>query len=488
MVEQYFDAVLMCFKKHKQTKYFKLLIGFLVCANCTYSSAQQTGAADTISPVIVHNIIITGNQSTKAYIINREVIFHKDDTLNKYTLDAAMERSKENLMNIGLFHSVEMQTFADVNNKVDVHIHVSERWYIFPFPFFELVDRNFNEWWRKRDFSRTNYGIYVSHENFRGRDESLKMQLRLGYSQRLGLFYSIPYINKQQNLGLAFGAFYTRNHEIAYNTINNKLVYVKDEKKYMRKEYYAFVRLSKRKGHNDYYSFFTDYRKNNIADTVVNLNPDYFVNQSNTQQQITLGWSYRHDERDYQTYALIGNMFDLEVLKQGVGIIKNEPQLLTLTSSYRHYWRLRPRWHFASSVRGKLSGQTDAPYFNLRALGYNAEYIRGYEYYVMNGQNYVLFKSNIKFTLVPTKIFTLPLINSGKFNRIPNTFYLNAFFDSGYVRDRQFGSYNFLTNNWQYGYGAGLDYLTYYDLVFRIEYSINRMNERGFFLHFSAPI
>ena len=49
---------------------------------------------------------------------------------------------------------------------VDVMVDVKERWYIFPLPIFELADRNFNEWWKTRDFSRTNYGLSVVQNNF----------------------------------------------------------------------------------------------------------------------------------------------------------------------------------------------------------------------------------------------------------------------------------------------------------------------------------
>ena len=471
----------------RENLFCKIILQILLLLTAD-SSFSESSMDSTNKTVVIRNIIITGNKTTRPHIIKRELIFHEGDTLNKLTLDAALERSRENLMNIGLFHFVEMQIISDVGEFIDIHIHVTERWYIWPIPFFEVVDRNFNEWWEHRDFKRTNYGLYLSHDNFRGRDESLKLQLRLGYSQRLGLFYSIPYINKKQNTGLSVGAYYTRNHEIAYNTINNKLVYVKDPDKYMRNEYYGFARVTMRKGFNKYYSVFTDYRQNNIADTVIDLNKDYFVNHSLMQQQITLGWTYRNDQRDYQTYALRGDVFELEILKQGIGILKNEPKILSITSAYRKYWELSNRWHFASGIRGRLESKIDIPYFNQRALGYGAEFIRGYEYYVINGQNYFLLKSNLKFTVMPTKILMVPLINTPKFNRMPNTFFINAFFDAGYVDDRQFGKFNSLSNQWQYGYGAGLDYLTYYDIVFRVEYSINRMGERAFFLHFSAPI
>ena len=38
------------------------------------------------------------------------------------------------------------------------------------------------------------------------------------------------------------------------------------------------------------------------------------------------------------------------------------------------------------------------------------------------------------------------------------------------------------------GYGVGLDFVTYYDKVIRVEFSTNKLNEFGFFLHFVQPI
>jgi hypothetical protein len=67
-------------------------------------------------------------------------------------------------------------------------------------------------------------------------------------------------------------------------------------------------------------------------------------------------------------------------------------------------------------------------------------------------------------------------------------FYVNAFFDAGYVKDNLYFLENSLNNNWQYSYGLGLDFIGYYDMVFRFEVARNRMNEIGFFFHYFAPI
>jgi len=77
-----------------------------------------------------------------------------------------------------------------------------------------------------------------------------------------------------------------------------------------------------------------------------------------------------------------------------------------------------------------------------------------------------------------------------KFKSLQYAFYLNAFFDMGFA-DQLYPMHelnNQLENSLLIGYGVGLDFVTYYDIVLRIEYSFNRMNEHGFFLHFRAPI
>ncbi len=115
-------------------------------------------------------------------------------------------------------------------------------------------------------------------------------------------------------------------------------------------------------------------------------------------------------------------------------------------------------------------------------------YLRGYEYYVIDGQRFILLKTNLKFRLLAERVVHASFIPLNKFNVIPFAFYMNLYGDAGYVRDRQFSELNPLVNNWQYSGGAGIDFVTYYDLVFRLEFSVNKLGESGFFLHFTAPI
>ena len=55
------------------------------------------------------------------------------------------------------------------------------------------------------------------------------------------------------------------------------------------------------------------------------------------------------------------------------------------------------------------------------------------------------------------------------------------------MMDNQNLEENNLTNTLLFGRGIGIDYITYYDKLLRIEYGINRLGEKGIFLHFTNP-
>lgn len=448
-------------------------------------SSTILNGADT---VIVSNLIITGNKITQMQVITRELMVHEGDTLTVNVLEKALERTRENLMNTTLFNFITINYQKLQQNEIAVIINLAERWYIFPIPIFELVDRNFNEWVKSGDFSRVNYGFYLNWDNFRGMNESLRFQFRWGYSQRIGLFYNIPFINKNQEEGLSFGGAYSRNREVGYDVYDSEQLLFQEDEKFVRKEIYGGIRYSHRTGFYNTSSVSVEYRYNSISDSVAKLNPEYFGQERTVQELITISWNLRRDRRDFKIYPLKGYLLEFDAVKNGIGLLTNEPDLLFLSGTVKYFKPLAKRWYAATSFKAKLSGQSDAPYFNQRGLGFGNEFVRGYEYYIVPGQNYLLNRTSLKFALVPTQVITLPFSILEKFKTIPYAFYLNANFDFSYVKDRQFYYKNPLANNWQYGYGAGIDYVTYYNLVFRVEYSFNKFGENGFFLHFTAPI
>jgi len=119
--------------------------------------------------------------------------------------------------------------------------------------------------------------------------------------------------------------------------------------------------------------------------------------------------------------------------------------------------------------------------------------VRGYELYVLNGQHYLLFKTEQRFKAVDfrlnkvKKIQSKPVINKS-IAYLPINLILKTYFDAAYVWDRQFENMNTLKNKWIFGFGAGLDIVTFNNSVFRVEYSFNRKLENRLYLHFQQAL
>ena len=81
-------------------------------------------------------------------IVLREMLVHEGDTVEQRALYDRMERSRQNLMNTGLFNTVAVVPIYLDQRHAMVEVTVSERWTIWPSPIFQLADPNFNTWWR----------------------------------------------------------------------------------------------------------------------------------------------------------------------------------------------------------------------------------------------------------------------------------------------------------------------------------------------------
>lgn len=434
---------------------------------------------------IINQLNFTGNKITRDRIIQREILFKEGDTLKASEFTVKTEQSRKNLFNTSLFNFVELDTaYAEgSNNRMNVNYDFLERWYIWPVPIFEFADRNLNEWLKKKDWSRLNYGLYLTWNNFRGRRERVIVYARFGYDENYHFKYQIPYINRAQTLGLGFAAGFMQNHEIAYNSENNKEVYFKSESAYPKREIFAYSEIYYRKGiHNQHWGIFgyTDLR---VSDSVLILNPNFSYGNSTENKSINLWYQYRSDYRDYKQYPLNGHYFDFELDKRGLGLIPgSDVNALSLKANVRKYVHMKGRFYWASGLTVKYSPLEDQPYAYMKGLGYKRDYIRGYEYYVIDGQHFALLKNNLKFELVSQRVQEFKFIPSDKFNKLYYAFYLNLFADLGYVIDDRSYRNNPMANELLPGYGIGLDFVTYYDFVFRLEYSFNKKGESGFFI------
>lgn len=439
--------------------------------------------------VIINEIKMLGNTKTKDRIIFRELDIKPGDTLYASREAALLQKNKNKIVNTNLFVTVEFSLLKLDNGRADLFIHLEERWYIFPVPIFELADRNFNEWWyeRGRDLRRTQYGLRLNHKNFRGRNEQLYAVAQFGFTKRFDLSFDAPYIDAAQRYGLNFDISYSDNKNVAYKTEAHKLVYLQDEKA-LRRRFYTSVDLTRRDGFYNFHSLGLRFQYNTIADTIALLNPNYFLNKHTTQRYFQVAYGFVRDLRDVTAYPLHGSRLAFGISKVGL-LPSDDINQAEVVASYSRYTPLGKKFYFNTGLRGKFSLPNRQPYLNTRGLGYGQDFLRGYELYVIDGQSYALSKSTLKRELFKTQKRLDRFMPLKQFRTVPVAMYVNAYFDMGYVTDNTFNpENNRLANTFLYGGGLGLDLVTFYNVVFRIDYSINRSLERGLFIHFVKDI
>jgi outer membrane protein assembly factor BamA len=461
--------------------FFSLLGFFLLFA----SKAQlvESIRLDTTGQKVITDFIFEGNKLTKERIIMREVTLNVGDTLYWSNLQAGIEQSQNNVMNLRLFNFVEMEPIQVDNEHIIILISVQERWYIYPVPIFEIAQTNFNTWWETKELRWLNYGLSVSHSNFRGLNQDLSLTLRFGYTKKYSASWSIPNLNKKQTLGLYLSAGYFENNEIVYNTENNERLFYNNSEDKARQYFQYKAGLSYREDIYLRHYFEVSYFDARVNDTIPIVQPDYFTGGGNTSQFLRASYSIQYDTRDYRRYPLKGMMLFGTVSQDGLGLVNKEGLgLFTTFGGYRQHYKMANRWYLAHNLEGKVNWD-EPPYYLLRGLGYG-NFVRGYEFYVVDGTAYGLFQSNVKFEILKPKSITIPFVPSEKFSKTFVALYANLFFDAGYVEGDRFSATNSLVNEYLYSVGAGLDLVTYYDKVVRVEGSINALGEAAVYVHF----
>ena len=463
---------------------------------CAYASPLQLIASDSTihSPgdsssmryVRIDKLFIIGNKQTKPQIILRELDIAEGDIFYLPDLKTVVENDKYKLINTRLFNSVEIHLLEVDRYLVDIIIEVKERWYTFPIPIFSLADRNFNDWIQNHDakLNRVNYGLRFYQYNLRGRNERIRGIAQFGFTKKFDLSYSIPYINSAQKNGLTFYGGYSENKSVPYRTIGHKLQFL-DSEDLLQESVTAGISFSRRSSFYNTQYFQLSYHSYNIADTLAQLNSNYLLNGKTNQQYFELRYTFNRDKRDIQAYPLTGYQFSFEASKLGLGILKDLDQV-EVRGNYGKYIDLGKQFYFSTSLTGKITAPKKQPYNNFQGLGYGRDFIRGYELYVIEGQHYFINKLTLKRRLISGATSIERLLPLEQFKTIPFAFYIKVYFDSGIVDNNvDYPENSLLTNTYIFGGGIGLDIVTFYDTVIRLEYSINKQQESGFFFHFS---
>ncbi len=465
----------------------KLLLSFLFLLLLYSVDAQENTNNDYI---IVSDIILEGNKITKPSIIYRELTFSAGDTIPQEQWENELKISNENLRNTTLFNFVTFEQHKDDSqeNSVVLIVKMTERWYIWPYPYIAYADRNINAWYEANDISRFSLGAELEYKNFLGLKHNLSLTVIGGYNQNYGFLYDIPYITDKQRFGLKFSFAYKRNKEMAYNTVENKVVYFKSYDEFADQSIYASITPYYRHSYRNRLFLELKYNDRTFNDSLYFLNPDFANEQGTRFQYFSLTATFKNDFRDDQNYPLNGHYFELLLEKVGLGIFNTSPDFFYGKMTADWYQPIKGRWYWSSNITTRLSNENDPLYFLNQGLGYNNDFVRTYELYVIDAVNYALMKNNLKFAILDPVTKYIPFIKNERFGKIHLALYANLFFDCAYTWNMSFDASSLLDNKFIFGTGIGIDFVTYYDKVIRFEYGINDMGETGLFIHFVAPI
>ncbi len=447
--------------------------------------------SQTPDSLMIREIKILGNNRTKKTIIERELLFKIREFYAKKDIDSLLYHSKINLNNTGLFNFVDLKFLQnnDFPPSADVFIKVTERWYLWLIPLLEFADRDINSWLEEYDFRKLSYGMNIEYRNFRGRNELLQFLFMYGFDKTLGLQYKNPYLNKAKTLGLSIGFSWTGRHSIPVETVANKLIYNPQETSYGISKFNANTSLIFRKNIHVSHEFKVAADYISFAKTLVKKYPKLTVDNKHKLSYISLSYTFKYDYRDAVAYPLKGHYFDLQLKQNGIALLDFGADHFTVLSEFRKYFELKEPLYFAIGGVAFASSSRKIPYYLRYALGYKRNIVRGYEHYMIDAQQFLVLKSNLKLRLYEVKEKKMNVFTSEKFDKVHFAFFINAFLDYGYANENYYHEQsNTLTNKNLVGYGVGLDFVTYYDKVMRLEYSFNHLHEHGIYIHLIAPI
>ncbi len=469
----------------------KLSVILFLSTACISANSQDNNKAllqtnsnkDITAKLCLKNIFIKGNKQTKSYIILREMQIKEGDSIISSQIADALERAHSFIYNTTLFVEVKVIPVIINTHDFDVIVDVKERWYIFPIPVFQLADRSFNEWIKKynADLNRVSYGIRFYHLNVSGRKDQFLITLINGFTRNISFDYRAPYSNPALSEGVTFGAGLLQTREIPFQTnIKNEIVYFKNEK-FVKNEWYATASYISRKGLKKRETFTLAFRHINVDDSIISqsYNPEFFNSKSATKNFPELEYKLQFIDVDNILYPLKGYTATFIANKRGLQI-KNDINRLSLKAKYNVYFKYFHNWYSSIRFSGEIKLPFIQPYINRMSLGYGDDYLRGVEYYVVDGVGSALAKFDLKKQLIKFNIPTF--LRSNTYNKIPFTIYAKAFGDMGYAYiQQQFDTR--LNNKFLYSGGFGIDIVTLYDFKLSVECSFNQLGQKGLFLH-----
>jgi outer membrane protein assembly factor BamA len=404
------------------------------------------------SVIVVKEILIEGNETTKDYVILREMSLRAGAILDT----AALKSDEKKIYSLQLFNKVECD-YTVKDRLATIVIRVSERWYIFPIPIFGF---------RYRDVEKPYYGAALIHQNFRGRNEKIMASAVFGYDGWFNLAYQNPKLTDDSDIffGGAVGYSHVRNLNVA-------------DAEYDQRVTNGSVSIGKRYGLFMLASVTLGYDQWMISDP----SPGRTVSPSGSDKFLTLASGFMYDARDVREFPTDGAYAAVSAAKYGFG--ESDVNLVRFRIDVRRYQPLGEGIALGVRALGTFLNGGASPSYLHAYFGYD-ERIRGYFSTVLEGDNLVSGSVELRVPILKPRYHTVSLkYLPPEFSVWRYGLYAGFFADAGTIWYR---GDSFSQRPWYAGYGGGLQFLLPYSTIIRTEYAFNQHGRGQFVLDFGA--
>lgn len=435
---------------------FKIFTILVICAPFIFAQKFDVDIKSQDGFYKVDTIEIFGNDRTKEFVILRELTFSVGDSVNNEMLLFDRER----IFSLGIFTKVDVQLIVE-NKKNKIVINIEESWHIFPVPFLRI---------REKTLKRTSYGISLKYKNFRGRNETIRAIVSLGYDPFYGLEYENPLLIPSADISSYFSVTYGTpiNKSPTLDYVNGGL--------FDFKTFSIGTTWGKRFDKENNLYLILSYSNINAPSKI--LNP-YMASGKSKDKIVSSGFAYVYDSRNLVQYANSGLFFGFNYLYNGLG--NKEIAYNNLSVDVRHYREIYKSLIIKGRVDIRHTFGKYVPYYNYSLLGYDY-YTRGNRYLVREGNNRILGSLELTYPLLQEWNFALDLpILPNSLTRSRIAIYASLFTDVATVFNNN-NRHSLRFNDFNSGYGFGITFLFLPYSAFRIEFAFNEMGKGEFLL------
>lgn len=430
---------------------------FTFClATVAHSQAERVGRDKPLG--VIDTVIVSGNKTTRDYVILDEMTLHKGDTA---TYDA-MDYDRNRIYGLGLFTRVDI--FYDTIQGIRVlFVDVNERWYLIPYPIAGFRDG---------DVKRFYGGAGVLHNNVAGKNQKLYASIVFGSDPSAALSFSDPMINRAHRLYFS--------GSLSFSRVRNKSeIEVAKTGPFDELHYDINSSLGKRFSLSETGGINLGYH----AVHVTSWSSGRTVSNDGTDRFLYGTLSYAFDSRDLYEYASRGDYFYVGLTKYGFG--ESSVNIARASSDIRLYREIPFGFVIASRLFGNLSWGGEIPTYAHVYFGYG-DRIRGWFKTVIEGEDNAGYTLELRHYLLEPRylrVTSIPLPPEFSILRFGIAASIFANTGTAWYRGDKL-SWGSLYS----GYGGGLTFLLPYSVVVRCEYAWNQFGHGEFILDLRGSI